>query len=77
MPSRPRIFKDPVVRDRVVTTVMAIVVGGLLIAGLIILPGCQAHTKLTPATSAAERTTSDDRGYTEWEVIVEPKAVTP
>ena len=67
-----------VVVDRIVTGLLVAIVGGGLLAAIVFGTGCQASTRVQGAESKAERTTSDNRGVEEWEVIVEPaKAVRP
>ena len=64
---------NPIVKDRIIHIALSLIAGGAFLYIILIQMGCQSHTKVTPATSEAIRTTNVRNGSTEWEVIVTPK----
>jgi hypothetical protein len=64
---------NPLFVDRVITLALMLICTGVMLFILLTQAGCQSHTKVTPASSEAARTTKVRNGSVEWEVIVTPK----
>lgn len=71
--SAPRRRLNPLWKDRIVSVSLLMIFGGALILILLFGAGCQSHTRVTPASSEAVRTSSIRNGSVEWEVVVTPK----